>query len=134
MNKIKKTEIKEVIKLLKKINYCPSGNNKSTLFFPIEEEYTTNSDGIELVNKSRNSGAVSYVKPGLCLEIVANEKEKKELKIFLGYAQTEYCPHIDMRQFVELSKSGFSEKEKTRIAELECLLVKNENLLAEYYI
>ena len=128
--KVTMDKIKEYSKLLSSIDYLPI-NEKSRIFFDLDTGRTVENGSFVMEVKNQEYGANALAKPGLVLSMEANEKGKTHTEVHLAYAQIEYAPKFDIGSFLDLV-GGVSKNNKAKITELDCLLVKNDYILAEF--
>lgn len=131
MRKIKIEELDKILKLLVKFNISECISGKSKLFFPVDTEKTVEVDTFQFSLKDTNTGAASYVKPGI---MVCDKNEPNNYKVKLAYATLEYSPKFNFVELLDILGIKVNKKELAELSELECLLVKNDYILVEFDI
>ena len=133
--KISMDNIKRYIKMLKELPYLPV-DSKSTLFFEIDTGKTVDTGDFVMEMKTTDAGAAALVRPGLMLSLDITEKGKPFTNVYLAYAQIEYSPKFNLGSYLDLVKSIGKVSKGTRedLTQLDCLLIKQDYILAKFEI
>ena len=122
---IQKDEIKDVVKILKNVNFYPVGGEHS-IVFPIDNSKKEDFDGIELTTKDKGTGINK--KPIPCLIL----SESDTMPVVLGYCDISYSRPFDFIEYTELVDYKLSKNEKKVLTDKDCYVVNKENLLIAF--
>lgn len=127
--KIEIKDIKSTARTLKEMSFTTE-IDKSTIFFPISTSCEKEFDGLTIAAKEMTS-RTSLV-PGLVVKDVPYDDGKVRTHVYLGYADSRFCPKFDPLQFLEMTGASVSKKLREMLTDRECYLVESEYLKALY--
>jgi len=124
---IKKEEIKKACNLLKKVEFLPTKKSKAILFFPIEKNVKAEiNNSLILIEEKEDYGSGKFLRAGIALEV-----EEGKVIPTLAYATIEYALKFNLKEFLKILNKN-SEKEILDICSFDCVLVREEQILAEF--
>jgi hypothetical protein len=132
--KIKKEHIKEISDLLSRSGLSQSNDGKAFLFFPFEqkEKIEETESGVVLLEANDNKyGSKKLVKSGFIIDetgIFSNSPS-------VAYVSDEYSIPFSLREHMEefcFVENELTPDEKERLYGLDCLLVREQQVLAAF--
>jgi hypothetical protein len=132
--KIKKEDIREIFGLLSRSGLSHSNDGKAFLFFPFEqkEKIEETESGVVLLEANDNKyGSKKLVKPGFIIDETGVFSDGPSV----AYVSDEYSVPFSLKEHMEefcFVENELTPEEKERLYSLDCLLVREQQVLAAF--